>query len=99
MYKNIVPPTVLVVIVSDVVVAVIVAGLAGPAVEASAPVVVTATNCKFSDWFNKFIKTSTSENMKSEMLDYGSNLYLHTKILHAHFMVLRWHFGSHLYMY
>jgi len=89
MCKNIVPPPGTVVIISDVVSGVTVAGLVGPAVEASASVVVAATNCKFSDRFNKFIKTSTSDKMKSEMLAYGSNLYLYAKIIDAHFMVLR----------
>jgi hypothetical protein len=44
MCKNIVPPPGPVVIVSDVVSGVTMAGLAGPALEAS--VVVAATNCK-----------------------------------------------------
>jgi hypothetical protein len=53
MCKNIVPPPGPVVIVSDVVSGVTMAGLVGPTLEAS--VVVAATNCKFSDRFNKFI--------------------------------------------
>ena len=58
MCKNIVPAPVPVVIVSDVVSGVTVAGLVGPAVDVSTSVVVVATNYKFSDRFNKFIKTS-----------------------------------------